>query len=57
MKNLLKNKYMLYFVLFVAVSNILGYLSIGDDKSLMVLDETNIAGSSSLRRHRGDPLS
>lgn len=36
MKNLLKNKYMLYFVLFVAVSNILGYLSIGDDKSLMV---------------------
>ena len=36
MKNLLKNKYMLYFVLFIAISNILGYLSIGDDKSLMV---------------------
>ena len=36
MENLLKNKYMLYFVLFIAVSNILGYLSIGDEKSLMV---------------------
>ena len=36
MENLLENKYVLYLVLFVAVTNILGYLAIEDFNSLMV---------------------
>ena len=36
MEKLLQNKYVLYLVLFIAISNILGYLAIEDFKSLMV---------------------
>ena len=36
MEKLLQNKYVLYLVLFVAVTNILGYLAIEDFNSLMV---------------------
>ena len=36
MEKLLQNKYVLYFVLFIAITNILGYLAIEDFKSLMV---------------------
>jgi hypothetical protein len=36
MEKLLRNKYVLYLVLFVAVTNILGYLAIEDFNSLMV---------------------
>ena len=36
MENLLQNKYVLYLVLFIAVTNILGYLAIEDFRSLMV---------------------
>ena len=34
MKNLLQNKYVLYFVLFIAVTNVLGYLAIEDFDSV-----------------------
>ena len=37
MEKLLQNKYVLYLVLFIAITNILGYLAIEDFKSLMVL--------------------
>ena len=36
MENLLQNKYVLYLVLFIAITNILGYLAIEDFRSLMV---------------------
>ena len=36
MEKLLQNKYVLYLVLFIAVTNILGYLAIEDFRSLMV---------------------
>ena len=36
MEKLLQNKYVLYLVLFVAVTNVLGYLAIEDFNSLMV---------------------
>jgi len=36
MEKLLQNKYVLYLVLFIAITNILGYLAIEDFKSLMV---------------------
>ena len=36
MKKLLQNKYVLYLVLFIAVTNVLGYLAIEDFNSLMV---------------------
>ena len=36
MENLLQNKYILYFILFIAVTNILGYLAIQDFDSLAV---------------------
>ncbi|MBC8304006.1 MAG: hypothetical protein H8E55_50635 [Pelagibacterales bacterium] len=36
MEKLLQNKYVLYLVLFIAISNILGYLAIEDFNSLMV---------------------
>lgn len=36
MENLLQNKYVLYLVLFIAVTNVLGYLAIEDFNSLMV---------------------
>uniref|UniRef100_A0A6C0C653 Uncharacterized protein n=1 Tax=viral metagenome TaxID=1070528 RepID=A0A6C0C653_9ZZZZ len=36
MKKLLQNKYVLYLVLFIAITNVLGYLAIGDFNSLMV---------------------
>jgi len=36
MEKLLQNKYVLYFVLFIAITNILVYLAIEDFKSLMV---------------------
>ena len=36
MEKLLQNKYVLYFVLFIAITNILGYLAIEDFRSLMV---------------------
>jgi len=36
MKNLLQNKYVLYLVLFLAITNVLGYLAIEDSKSVMV---------------------
>jgi len=36
MENLLQNKYVLYLVLFIAITNILGYLAIEDFNSLMV---------------------
>lgn len=36
LKNLLKNKYILYIVFFMAITNVLGYLSIGDFRSLTI---------------------
>ncbi len=36
MENLLQHKYVLYLVLFIAITNILGYLAIEDFNSLMV---------------------
>ena len=36
MENLLQNKYVLYLVLFIAITNILGYLAIENFNSLMV---------------------
>jgi hypothetical protein len=36
MKNLLQNKYVLYLVLFIAVTNVLGYLAIEDFNSLTI---------------------
>ena len=36
MKNLLQNKYILYLVLFIAVTNVLGYLAIEDFNSLTI---------------------
>tara|TARA_Y100000992_G_C21123003_1_gene422826 strand:- start:5 stop:628 length:624 start_codon:yes stop_codon:yes gene_type:complete len=36
MEKLLQNKYVLYLVLFIAITNILGYLAIEDFRSLMV---------------------
>jgi hypothetical protein len=36
MKKLLQNKYVLYLVLFIAITNVLGYLAIEDSKSVMV---------------------
>jgi len=39
MENLLQNKYVLYLVLFIAVTNVLGYLAIEDFNSLMVFIE------------------
>ena len=36
MENLLQNKYVLYLVLFIAITNVLGYLAIEDFNSLMV---------------------
>lgn len=36
MENLLQNKYVLYLILFFAVTNVLGYLAIGDFDSIVI---------------------